>query len=258
MNIRCVQMDIGADPARNLEYAVALAQSLPLDPVDVLLFPEMFSTGFQVERIHELAHGHDDALFGVFQDLARRANVNMVLGSLACKTDGHVRNTTFVMDRQGRIVSAYSKCHLFALMGEPKYLCAGDALHHFDLDGVRMSSIICYDLRFPELTRKLFVDRSPAVVFVPMSWPAPRTNVFRTLLRARAIENQCFVVSANRVGTENSSRFEGYSTVADPYGNVVGELPLVEGVLDVALDLSLVEKARTQMDCLGDRRPDLY
>ncbi|MBM3290742.1 MAG: carbon-nitrogen family hydrolase [Candidatus Hydrogenedentes bacterium] len=258
MIVRCVQMDIVGDPARNIAHAIELAQSRPLDAVDVLLFPEMFSTGFQVERIHELAHAPGDPLFGTFQDLARRAGVNIVLGSLACRTGGDVRNTTFVIDRQGRIVSSYAKCHLFALMGEPQYVRAGDAVHHFELDGVRMSSIICYDLRFPELTRKLFVDRSPVVVFVPMSWPAPRTNVFRTLVRARAIENQCFVVSANRVGTENGSQFEGYSTAADPFGNVVGELPNTEGLLDVQLDLALVEKARTHMDCLGDRRPDLY
>ena len=145
-------------------------------------------------------------------------------------------------------------------MNEPKYMRAGNATHSFEIDDVLATSIICYDLRFPELTRQIVINDQVKVIFVPMEWPAPRTEAFRTLLRARAIENQCYVVSCNRVGKapENEAVFEGHSLVCDPFGNVLGEIGNEEAILDVTLDFSVIDKVRQTMTCFADRRSDLY
>lgn len=258
MLIRSIQMDINKNPKINIEKAIELSQSDSLSQVDLLIFPEMFTTGYQLDKIDTLAHQKDDPIFELFSGLAKRNNINILLGSIAYKTDKGVSNTSFVFNRNGDIISEYSKLHLFKLMKEEQYLVPGDSYHFFDLDGITCSSIICYDLRFPELTRKLFSERQPELLLVPMEWPAPRTNAFKTLLQARAIENQCYVVSSNRIGEENGSVFEGYSLAADPFGNILQELPFREGILDIKLDFSVTENVRSHMTCFEDRRLDMF
>lgn len=258
MKVRIVQMDIGQDVHQNVERAMRLATRAPTDDVDAIVFPELFTTGYQLPRIGQIAHKPENEVFATFRRLAKEHSVNLVLGSVALARPDGVYNTSFVIDRGGNTISEYSKIHLFEVMDEKKYLRPGSRPHVFRLDGVTMSSIICYDLRFPELTRNLFVKFQPEVVFVPMEWPAPRTNVFRTLVRARAIENQCFVVSANRVGSENGVSFEGFSLISDPYGNIVAELPFEEGIVDAKLDFDLIKTARRSISCLADRRAEVY
>lgn len=258
MKVRIVQMNIVASVAENVANALRLARQKPLDSVDVLIFPEMFTTGYQLPKLSELAHTGGDAHLSQFSKLAAESRTAMVLGSVAYKTEAGIENKTFVINPRGEIISSYAKVHLFGLMNEPDYMIAGRAPHTFMLGETLCTSIICYDLRFPELTRKTFVEQQPAVIFVPMEWPKPRTETFRALVRARGIENQCFVVACNRVGEENGSTFEGGSLVTDPYGNTVADAGSAETALDVELDLSLVAKARAHMNCLGDRVERVY
>ncbi|MCB0278751.1 MAG: carbon-nitrogen family hydrolase, partial [Calditrichaeota bacterium] len=191
--------------------------------IDVLLFPELFTTGYQMDIINKIAHHDDDPLFGRFRLFAKDHQVAILLGSIASWQKNGVYNRSYVIDKRGEIISNYAKVHLFSLMKEEQYLAAGETAHVFKLDDVILSSIICYDLRFPELTRQLYIKYQPKVIFVPMEWPAPRTEAFRTLLKARAVENQCYVVSCNRVGEELGNVFEGHSLACDPYGNILAE-----------------------------------
>lgn len=259
LQIRCVQMVIENDVHWNIQTALEMAQSVSLESVDVLIFPELFTTGYQLERASELAHTVDDPSLTPFYELAQSNCTYVILGSILSRHENLFFNETIVINPEGEILSSYQKIHLFRLMEEEKHLSAGHGLHSFEIDGTILSSIICYDLRFPEITRKLYVDHQPAVVFVPMEWPHPRTQVFRSLMIGRALENQCFMVACNRVGADAQGvRFEGSSMVVDPYGNITAERGNSAGLLDAELDLSLVEKVRTHIPCYTDRRPDLY
>ena len=258
MNIRLVQMNITNSVEANVANALRLASGSALDEVDVLVFPEMFTTGYQLPKLEELAHTENDEHIRQFLELAAKTSTAIVLGSVAFKAAKGIENKTFIIDKNGKIISDYAKVHLFGLMNEPDYMIAGTKSHSFELDGIICSSIICYDLRFPELTRKTFLENQPAIIFAPMEWPKPRTETFRALVRARGIENQCFVVGCNRIGEENGSSFEGASLVTDPYGNIIADAGSAETALDVTIDLSLVAKARAHMNCLNDRMELVY
>ncbi len=258
MNIRLVQMNITASVKENVANALRLASAKALDEVDVLVFPEMFTTGYQLPKLKSLAHTENDEHISQFLELAAKWGTAIVLGSVAFKAENGIENKTFIINKSGKVISDYAKVHLFGLMNEPDYMIAGTKSHSFEIDGIICTSIICYDLRFPELTRKTFLENQPAIIFAPMEWPKPRTETFRALVRARGIENQCFVVACNRIGEENGSTFEGASLVTDPYGNIVADAGFAETALDVTIDLSLVAKARAHMDCLGDRVAEVY
>ena len=258
MKVRSVQMDIVNDVQSNIDHAIEMATAKSLADIDIVLFPELFSTGYQMDIIHEIAHQKNDPIFDRFSQFASSNKVNVLLGSIAYLEDKNVYNRSFVFDKSGKIISNYSKIHLFTLMNEEKYLAPGQEVHVFEVDKTLVTSIICYDLRFPELTRQLYVKHQPKVIFVPMEWPAPRTNAFRTLLMARAVENQCFVVSCNRIGQELGNVFEGNSLACDPFGNILADSDDKEQIIDIDLDLSIVDKVRNHMSCFADRRPDIY
>jgi len=145
-------------------------------------------------------------------------------------------------------------------MDEQQYLQAGKAMPVFDLPWGRTALAVCYDLRFPELFRRYALQGAMLVV-VPAQWPARRAEHWRTLLRARAIENQMVVVGCNRVGCDgdDSAPFGGHSAVYDAWGRAAVEgNPDEEMLLTGAVDLSVVAQARSFIPALEDRRPDLY
>ena len=116
---------------------------------------------------------------------------------------------------------------------------------------------ICYDLRFPELFRRYALDHA-RIILVPAEWPHPRREHWRTLLRARAIENQCFIAACNRVGTTGANTFFGASAVIDPWGEALMEGGEAAMLLTVTVDLGLVDTVRQRIPVFADRRADLY
>jgi predicted amidohydrolase len=142
-------------------------------------------------------------------------------------------------------------------MDEEKYLTPGEEPVIVDLPWGRSGLAICYDLRFPELMRGYALG-GVRLILIPAEWPHPRRAHWRTLLRARAIENQCFVVACNRVGTTGSTTFFGSSAVIDPWGETLVEAGEVETLLTVTIDTDLVEAVRRKIPVFADRRPELY
>lgn len=142
-------------------------------------------------------------------------------------------------------------------MREDDFLTPGNAQDHFEVKGTPATSVICYDIRFPEWLRTLSLSGS-RIIFVPAEWPTPRIPQWRTLLAARAIENQSFVVAVNRVGADPDNHFGGHSTVIDPLGNEVLTLGDDEELKTVTIDTSATDKVRGFMPVFADRRPDLY
>ncbi|WNQ09228.1 carbon-nitrogen family hydrolase [Paenibacillus aurantius] len=260
LNVSVLQMDVAiGDPDANFAAVKRmLKEAVGREPKpDVLILPEMWNTGYALDRITELADENGERTKAFFAEFCRTHQVNIIAGSIAEKRDGDVYNTIYAFDREGRLVSDYSKIHLFRLMDEEKYLKAGDKRGRLELGGVQAGAMICYDIRFPELARTLALEGAH-VLFVPAEWPNPRLHHWRTLLMARAIENQMYVVACNRVGISGTTEFFGHSLIIDPWGEILAEGGEWEEILTTELDLELVEGIRRQIPVFEDRRPSLY
>ncbi|MDF2719795.1 MAG: nitrilase [Paenibacillus sp.] len=260
LTIAMLQMDIAiGEPGANFaKLAQMMEEAVRTDPKpDVIVFPEMWNTGYALDRIRDIADRNGERTAEFISGFCRKHGVNVVAGSVAELDGERVRNTIYAFDREGIRTAEYSKIHLFRLMDEEKYLHAGDRPGLLDVDGVPSGMMICYDIRFPELARKLALGGAK-LLFVPAEWPHPRLHHWRTLLTARAIENQMYVVACNRVGTSGTTSFFGHSMVIDPWGEIMAEGDESERILKAEIDLSVVDKVRSTIPVFADRRPELY
>jgi predicted amidohydrolase len=157
----------------------------------------------------------------------------------------------------GRLAGVYRKIHLFSLLGEDRVFSAGDRWLAADTSIGKIGVIICYDLRFPELSRRLAVEGAQ-ILCIPAQWPKPRDEHWRTLLLARAIENQFFVVASNTCGMIGKLDFFGTSMIIGPRGEVLAEAGEQETEITASLDMRDMADWRAQIPCLRDRRPELY
>jgi predicted amidohydrolase len=142
-------------------------------------------------------------------------------------------------------------------LSEPQFLSPGESPLTLDLPWGRTSVAICYDLRFPELMRRYFVEGSK-VLLLPAEWPQPRIHHWRTLVQARAIENQMFVMACNCIGDHAGTIFGGHSMVVDPWGEVLCEAGEAETILTIKVESDQADEIRTRMPVINDRRPHLY
>lgn len=251
MKLAFVQPDtIWEDPAANLEKATGFISKAAVGGAGLAVLPEMFTTGFSMnahsikgaESSHEIA------------SLASGNRINILAG-VAAASGGRGLNKALAFDSSGAAVSEYTKMHPFSFAGEHEHYSPGPGPVTFELSGVPSSVFICYDLRFPEAFRA--VARDVKVIYVLANWPASRQDHWHTLLKARAIENQCYVVGVNRVGTDgNGVQYTGGSAAYGPFG----EVPLVcgqeEGVFITELGLKAVDEVRSAYPFLRDMRTD--
>lgn len=260
IKIALLQMDIEmGKPEVNFAKCEAMLEKAmaELSKPDVIMLPEMWNTGYALEQIHLLADVEGVKTKSFFSSFCRKHKVNIIAGSIAEKIGNDVRNTAYVFNRDGEIVGDYSKMHLFRLMDEEKYLISGDRLGELEIEEQPSGLMICYDIRFPELTRRLALNGAK-ILYVPAEWPIPRLKHWRTLLLARAIENQMYVVACNRVGVSGTTGFFGHSMIIDPWGDVIAEGGENEEILRAELDLDQVDKVRKTIPIFEDRRPTLY
>lgn len=259
LKVGIVQMDVQrGKPIDNVERAERLINAAVEAGAEVLLLPELWSTGFDLPQLNDMLSRQNPDPNIFLAEKAKQHAVWIVGGSVAVKDDdGRIYNSAPVFHPDGNLVTAYRKIHLFGLMDEDQYLSAGNEPVNFRLGEWPAGLIICYDLRFPELSRLLTL-RGAQIIFVPAQWPTPRLEHWRVLLQARAIENQCFVVSCNTVGQKGKDHFPGHSLVVDPWGRIVYEAGDEETVAVVELDGEEVNRVRRTMSVLTDRRPDCY
>ncbi|MFN0158673.1 MAG: nitrilase-related carbon-nitrogen hydrolase [Bacteroidota bacterium] len=185
--------------------------------VDVLVMPELVDGGYARLKRSYQPHTSRSPLLHSFRALSRECSLVVIAGSVLYHArENH--NSSFIFSH-GRVLSRYDKIHLFKPTGDHRYFLPGKGRKSFALPSssgaVRCGVIICYDLRFPELSRGLAVD-GVSILFVPSRWPAKRDDAWMTLLKARAIENQIFVVGCNAIGKEG-----GHSYIFDPAGKMV-------------------------------------
>jgi len=251
------QMDVRfGDPGANLATVTRMVEEAKRCSSDLVLFPELWSTGYDLSNASRYASDLDSGVFAEISSLARRVGIH-ILGSTLSLCGTKHRNTLTVFAPNGSLLADYSKIHLFRLMDEHKYLCAGDKIRTVDLPFGRAGLAICYDLRFPEMFRVQALAGA-VMCFLPAEWPIPRLSHWQTLVQARAIENQMFVLACNRVGSDADNVFPGHSMAVDPWGEILAEGSDGEELITLSVDLSKVLETRKTIPVLQDRRPDVY
>ncbi len=259
MRISCVQMDMRLGAAEeNFDKAKRLVRAAAQDAPDVIVLPETWNTGFfPRENLASLCDSDCARVKAEFGALAAELRVNLVAGSVSNLREGRVYNTACVFDRAGGCAAQYDKTHLFTPMGEHAYYAPGDRVCRFTLDGVACGLIICYDVRFPELTRTLALAGAE-VLFVVAQWPQVRQAHLAALVKARAIENQMFVACCNSCGTAGETKYAGASAIVDPWGQTLAQAGGEETIITAACELSVVDEIRQSINVFRDRRPELY
>lgn len=255
MKIAAAQMDIVWHQRRaNHDRVRALAARARGEGADLLVLPEMFSTGFSTDTsaTAEPLNGTTPAFL---RELARGLDLAVVGGFVLERPGSSPQNVALAVDRHGSDLALYAKIHLIRLLGEDAAYEPGTWPVTFQLAGIGTSCFICYDLRFPELFR-LVVDKC-RLILVIASWPAERQSHWDLLLPARAVESQCFVVGVNRVGKGGGLEFKGGSAVIDPLGRSLAHGGDQENLLLVDIDPSGVEEIRASLPFLKDRKPHL-
>lgn len=245
---------VAGDVDANLEQARSALQRAHDQGVRLAVLPEMWSSGYNYKRLAELAD-ETPRVADEIADLSARLDL-VIIGSLPEKDQGSLYNTAFVHDR-GQEIGRYRKLHLFSPMKEDDYLTPGDKTLVIPTSVGRLGMAICYDLRFPEMFRKLALDGAE-VVCLPAQWPSPRQLHWRTLIRARAIENQFFLVAANSCGQLGNLHFFGMSLIVSPRGEILAEGGESATEPTALLDFADMAAYRKEIPAWHDRRPEIY
>lgn len=258
MKIAAIQLDVVLGQVETNYAAVekAIGEAAHTG-ADIVVLPEMWNTSFYPTNVQDLADDQGKRTQHVLMTLAKTYGIHIVGGSVAVRKENSVYNTTYIVNRQGHIVSTYDKVHLFAPGGEDAVFQAGNALSVFTLDGITMASIICYDLRFTEWVRMAALQGAK-VLFVPAAWPDVRIDHWQILNRARAIENQLVVAAVNQCGVAGTLQFGGHSMIIDPLGSVLAEEEKEPAILTADVDIEAIDSIREDINVFRDRRPSLY
>jgi omega-amidase len=248
MKIALVQTSLcWEDPTENRSH---LAQKITgfMEEVDLIVLPEMFSSGFTMQP-QAVAEQMEGETLSWLHHLAQAKNC-AITGSLVIEEDGKYYNRLVFVTPDGSI-KTYDKRHLFTLAGEDKVYTAGTEKVLIEYKGFKICPLICYDLRFPAFSRN---QEDYDVLLYVANWPKPRVNAWDILLKARAVENMCYTVGVNRTGTDrNQLDYVGHSQVVDYLGNYVLEPQESDGVYIIALDKSKMLETREKLAFLDDQ-----
>lgn len=220
--------------------------------IDLFLLPEMSFTGFSMET--EVTKESRLETVNKMTDFAKRYHTAIGFGWVKdCgeKSENHYT----IIDKNGKMISDYAKIHPFSFSGEDKKFRGGEELSFFELDSIKFSTCICYDLRFPEIFQ--IASKKAHVILVPANWPQKRREHWKCLLQARAIENQVYIIAVNCVGDIGGLSYSGDSCVINPNGEIQIRACGKESILEYEL-IDDVQEIRDQFSVKQDRREVLY
>lgn len=224
---------------------------------DLLVFPELFSTGYVLEEAEQYASEPHQGMFAEMSDMATEHQI-AIAGSILEKHKNGVANCMVYFDKEGALQGTYRKMHLFRLFDEEKYLLQGESPTVLDLPWGKAGTAICYDLRFPELFRRYATQNETTMLIIPAEWPLIRIKHWRTLLMARAIENQSYVLATNCAEQSGASVFGGHSMIIDPWGEIILEAGEKEGLFTATIELDEIANARGKIPVFDDLRTDTF
>jgi predicted amidohydrolase len=268
LRVAAVQLNSTADTAANLAVADRLTRAAAADGASLIVLPEKWTAMSSEEDLRAAAETLDGPAMRWARALARELGVDLIAGSIVERVEGQQKlaNTSVHVSPSGELSAVYRKVHMFDVE------VGGRAYRESDLeepgeeivssqsaDGVELGMSICYDLRFPELYRILAV-RGARVLVIPAAFTLATTrDHWETLIRARAIENQAFVIAANQVGAHpDGNRSGGRSMIVDPWGVVLAQAPDSEGQIVAELDLARQQQIRAELPALANRRAEIY
>jgi predicted amidohydrolase len=267
MRVAAVQLTSTADKDRNRHAAATHVRAAAAQGAALAVLPEMFNVLGDPAVLRHGAEPIDGPTIRWAQDLARELRLWLVAGSIIERVadQDRLHNTSCLIDPDGRLRAVYRKVHLFdadvpgAAMRESDTIAPGTEVVAADAAGVRLGLSVCYDLRFPELFRLLALDGCRVVALASAFTERTGRDHWEVLVRARAIENQAFVVAANQVGeTSPRLRWYGRSMIVDPWGVVLAQAPDRPTHILADLDLAAQDAVRAQLPCLANRRPEAY
>ncbi|MDO8550540.1 MAG: carbon-nitrogen family hydrolase [Ignavibacteria bacterium] len=251
MNISLVQYNPSwENKKKNKDKILALLKG-EISKSDLLIFPEMTLTGFSMnaEKLYEEREGES---FLFFSELAKKFSIQIMAGIIE-KEGSDYFNTLLHIDASGGLVNYYRKIHPFSFSNEDKFYKGGEKHVITEIGEWKIGLSICYDLRFPELFRLYAKERVDLIVNIA-NWPVTRIDHWRTLLKARAIENQCYVAGVNRVGDDPNAEYNGYSSVFDPMGKEIISVEDEERIIGVELNKEYIREVREKLPFLEDMR----
>ena len=256
MRIALGQIDMGFEEK---EKAMALCSQLMAEAkvkgVDFVVFPEMTLTGFSLNPETYGENRKDSKTMAFFREEAKKNGVAVCYG-LPVHEDGVSTNHCILLNENGEQLADYAKIHPFSFGAEAEHYIGGSELQFCEVKGVPISPLICYDLRFPEPFQVL--SEKSKVITVIASWPTTRREHWMTLLKARAIENQCFIIGVNRSGDGGGLSYIGDSMAVSPTGEVLAHVEGGNGITVVDIDLAEVDAYRSTFPVKADRKVELY
>lgn len=256
MKIAMVQVSSPADEPVEDRVRRVGEVVLASDEADLVVLPELWAPGyFSFDRYDELAEATNGPLVAQVAHWAKQLQTHVHIGSILERdASGLLYNTAMLLGPEGDVLLDYRKIHVFGYQSlEASLLSPGDRADVADTPLGAIGMTTCYDLRFPELYRVL-LDRGAQLLIVPAAWPMARLEHWRLFTRARAVENQVFMIACNAAGLQGDVALAGHSVVVDPWGNTVAEAGPDEQVLQADIDIETVSDIRAEFPVLRDRR----
>lgn len=255
MKIALFQMNIKwEDKETNFAKIENAVNNAVKQGVKVLFLPEMTFTGFSMNI--KVTAESDSYTVERMRYICKRYGLAIGFGWTE-KCGDKAKNCYTVIDKYGKELATYVKIHPFSYAGEDNYFIKGDKIITFDIDDVTFSCAICYDVRFPELFQAISKNESVKAIVIPANWPAKRAEHWKTLVKARAIENQTYIIAVNCVGEVGNVYYTGDSCVVNPDGEIQITAKDKEQLVCTALDYD-VESLRNEFPVKKDRQVDLY
>lgn len=267
IKIAAIQMSTVADKMENVRTVKTYLEKIKDENPDFVILPEMFCCPYQTENFPIYAEKEGGPVWQQLSGYAKQYGIYLIGGSMPEKdAEGNVYNTSYIFDREGKQIGKHRKVHLFDIdvkggqtFKESDTLTAGDSDTVFDTEFGKMGVMLCFDIRFPELSR-MMVNDGARIVFVPAAFnmttgPAHWELSFRT----RALDNQIYMVGCAPARDVSAGYISwGHSIVTDPWGRVTGMLDENEGILLAELDMDYEEQVREELPLLKSRRKDIY
>jgi len=254
--ISCALSDFNAN-LRKVRDFTALAKK---SGAELVVFPEMIDTGYSMSVIAKHAKKWSEGAVPELQRIAKEISIALVAG-ISDRAGDSIFNAQVFVNARGEIVAKYRKTHLVtaAPLDERICLSPGNEFVTSKIDNFNVGLSICYDLRFPEMARTLVVKHSAQLIVNSSAWPVVRAEHLRILALARAVENQCYLVIANRVGTDDGVTFCGSSVIVDPSGAILAAAPPDrEELIQAEISEQIIADVRHRVTVFAHRRPELY
>jgi predicted amidohydrolase len=253
--VAVAQMDIKlGDKEANLKKTAEIASTASKQGADFVCLPEYLSTGSVPEQSSKLAEPVPGYVVDKLGAIAKENGIHVV-ASILERADDKIYNTAVLIDSGGELLTKYRKIHLF--MEEQAYFAHGREYTVVDTKFGKVGLMICYDAIFPEIARRLALQ-GVDIIFMPANWPDPFLSQWRLATSARALDNQIWLVAANRIGADNKFTYFGRSRIVNPYGDSVVECGEREGVLVATVDGKVTEEFKKIVNFLKDRQPGAY